>query len=176
MFPNYSKMEQSIGRGMDEWTIKTPNPKCRLFFKIDLLTDFASFCLKDFIDWRYIHSWLVFWTQFVNYATMDELYLWTGAPLPSFWPSPPSLPPNFSKILEKKYLASKQNHADIYSEVKKYYVSSKKTILEFHVTGSKINGAVWELSLGMCGFVPPHPPSPIGLGISVKKIIPRKTE
>jgi hypothetical protein len=41
---------------MDEWTIKTPNPKCRLFFKIDLLTDIAALCLTDFIDWRYIHS------------------------------------------------------------------------------------------------------------------------
>jgi hypothetical protein len=28
---------------MDERTIKTPNPICRLFFKIDLLTDFAAF-------------------------------------------------------------------------------------------------------------------------------------
>ncbi len=27
---------------MDELTIKTPNPKCRLFFKVDLLTDFAT--------------------------------------------------------------------------------------------------------------------------------------
>jgi hypothetical protein len=27
---------------MDELTIKTPNPKCRLFFKIDLLTDFGA--------------------------------------------------------------------------------------------------------------------------------------
>ncbi len=50
---------------MDEWTIKTPNPICRLFF-FDLLTDFAAFCLTDFIDWRYIHSWLVFSTQLVN--------------------------------------------------------------------------------------------------------------
>ncbi len=39
---------------------------CRLFFKIDLLTDFATLCLTDFIDWRYIHSWLVFQTQRVN--------------------------------------------------------------------------------------------------------------
>jgi hypothetical protein len=27
---------------MDERTRKTPNPKCQLFFKIDLLTDFAA--------------------------------------------------------------------------------------------------------------------------------------
>ncbi len=51
---------------MDEWTMKTPKPKCRLFLKIDLLTDFAALCLTDFIDWRYIHSWLVFSVQLVN--------------------------------------------------------------------------------------------------------------
>ncbi len=45
---------------------KTPNPIWRLFFKIDLFTDFAALCLTDFIDWRYIHSWLVFSTQLVN--------------------------------------------------------------------------------------------------------------
>ncbi len=50
------------GRTIDEWTIKTPNP----FFKNDLLTDFAALCLTDFIDWRWIHSWLVFSTQLVN--------------------------------------------------------------------------------------------------------------
>jgi len=27
---------------MDELTIKTPNPICRFFFKIDMLTDFAA--------------------------------------------------------------------------------------------------------------------------------------
>jgi hypothetical protein len=64
---------------------KTPNPICRLFFKIDLLTGFAALCLTDFIDWRYIHSWsgifdpaceqLPPWTK--------ELYLCTVAPLSS---------------------------------------------------------------------------------------------
>jgi hypothetical protein len=28
--------------------------------------DFEALCLTDFIDWRYIHSWLVFSTQLVN--------------------------------------------------------------------------------------------------------------
>ncbi len=51
---------------MEEWTIKTPNPICRLFFQIDLLTEIAALCLTDFIDWRYIHSWFVFSTQLVN--------------------------------------------------------------------------------------------------------------
>jgi hypothetical protein len=35
---------------------KRPIPICRLFFKIDLLTDIAALCLTDFIDLRYIHS------------------------------------------------------------------------------------------------------------------------
>jgi hypothetical protein len=35
---------------------KRPIPICRLFFKIDLLTDIAALCLTDFIEWRYIHS------------------------------------------------------------------------------------------------------------------------
>jgi hypothetical protein len=36
---------------------------CRLSFNIDL---FCGMCLTYFIDWRYIHSWLVFSTQLVN--------------------------------------------------------------------------------------------------------------
>ncbi len=32
----------------DEWTINTPNPRCRLFFKICLLTDFAACVLQIF--------------------------------------------------------------------------------------------------------------------------------
>jgi hypothetical protein len=31
-----------------------PYPICWLFFKIDLLTDFAVLCLTDFIDWRFM--------------------------------------------------------------------------------------------------------------------------
>jgi hypothetical protein len=48
---------------MDESTIKTPNPICRLFLK---LTNFEALCLTDFIDWRHIHSWLVFSTHLLN--------------------------------------------------------------------------------------------------------------
>jgi hypothetical protein len=36
------------------------------FLSVDMLTDFAAFCLTDFLDWRYIHSWFVFSTQLVN--------------------------------------------------------------------------------------------------------------
>ncbi len=76
---------------MDEWTTKKPNPKCRLFYKIDLLTDFAAVCLTDFIDWRYINSWLVFSTQLVNCCphgrrnytcVLLPLYLFSNLPPP----------------------------------------------------------------------------------------------
>ncbi len=78
-------------------------------------------CSTDFIDWRYIHSWLLFSTQLGNccphgrrnykdtnpkcrlYWCLIEfidwrysqscwyfrLLLWTVAPLPSLWPTPP---------------------------------------------------------------------------------------
>jgi hypothetical protein len=34
--------------------------------------DFAALCITDFIDWRHIHSWLLFSTQIVNYCPLDE--------------------------------------------------------------------------------------------------------
>jgi hypothetical protein len=45
---------------------KDTKPYMSAFLSLDLLTDFAAFCLTDFIDWRYIHSWFVFSTQLVN--------------------------------------------------------------------------------------------------------------
>ncbi len=80
----------------DKWTLKTPNPKCRLFFKTDLITDFAALCLTDYIDWRYIQSWSVFSNQLVNCCPpwTKEPYLCTVAPLPSLWPPPPPPFPN----------------------------------------------------------------------------------
>ncbi len=58
---------------MDEWNIKTPNPKCWLFIKIDLWTEFAALCLTDFLDWRYIHSLVgIFWPSLWTVAPMDE--------------------------------------------------------------------------------------------------------
>jgi hypothetical protein len=35
-------------------------PYMSAFLSVDMLTDFAAFCLTDFIGWRYIHSWFVF--------------------------------------------------------------------------------------------------------------------
>ncbi len=56
---------------MDKWTMKTTNTKCRLFFKIDLLTDFVALCLTDYIDWRYIHQRWAKWR-----STTLNLYLY----------------------------------------------------------------------------------------------------
>ncbi len=72
---------------------KRPIPICRLFFKIDLLTDIAALCLTDFIDWRYIHSLVGIFDPACELLRLwtKELYLCTVAPLSSLWP-PPSLP------------------------------------------------------------------------------------
>ncbi len=86
-----------VGTSHGRMNYKTPNPICLLFFKIDLL---AALCLTDCIDWRYIHSWLVFSTQLVNCWSpwTKELYiLCTVAPLPSLWP-PPIPKPNVQYI------------------------------------------------------------------------------
>jgi hypothetical protein len=72
-----------------EWIIKTPYPKCRLFFNIVLLTNFAALCWTDFIDWRDIHTWLLYSTQLVNCCPHGRRN-YTVAPLPSLWPPPPS--------------------------------------------------------------------------------------
>ncbi len=45
---------------------KDTKPYMSAFLSVDLLTDFAAFCLTDFIDWRYTHSCFVFSTQLVN--------------------------------------------------------------------------------------------------------------
>ncbi len=91
MLHNTAPKTEAYIAAMDEWTIKTPNPICRLFFKIDLLTDFAALWLTDFIDLRFIHSWLVFSTQPVNCCPTDEgtiQYLCTVSSLHSLWPPP----------------------------------------------------------------------------------------
>jgi hypothetical protein len=74
---------------MDKRTIKTPNPICRIFFKIDLLTEFAALCLTDVKTGDTFTHWLVFSTQLVNCCLHDELYSCTVAPISSLWPPPP---------------------------------------------------------------------------------------
>ncbi len=88
--------KSEFGPSMDEWTTKTPNPICRLFFTIDLLTDFAALCLTDFIDWRYVHSWLVFSTQHVNCCPPGQRNYTCVMLLSSFWPTLPP-PPSQTK-------------------------------------------------------------------------------
>jgi hypothetical protein len=73
--------------GVEGLNCKRPIPICRLFFKIDLLTDIAALCLTYFIDWRDILSLvgtfdpacelLPPWTK--------ELYLCTVTPLSSLF-------------------------------------------------------------------------------------------
>ncbi len=43
-------------RGHGRMNYKDTKPYMSAFLSVDLLTDFAAFCLTDFIDWRYIHS------------------------------------------------------------------------------------------------------------------------
>ncbi len=66
------------------------------FLSVDLLTDFAAFCLTDFIDWRYIHSWFVFfdpacellppWTKDYTCVLLplNGTFSLTSSPLPPF--------------------------------------------------------------------------------------------
>ncbi len=82
-----------IGRTVERLHCKRPIPICRLFFKVDLLTDIAALCLTDFIDWRYIYSLAGIFDPACELLSpwTKELYLCTVAPLSSLWP-PPSLP------------------------------------------------------------------------------------
>ncbi len=81
---------------------KDTKPYMSAFLSVDLLTDFAAFCLTDFIDWRCTHSWFVFSTQLVSccHPWMKELYLCTVAPLLYLLSDllPPSAPSNVQYI------------------------------------------------------------------------------
>ncbi len=79
---------------------KDTKPYMLAFLSVDLLTYFAAFCLTDFINWRYIHLWLVFLTELselVNCCRMDEgtiLVYCCPSTVPPFWPPPSSPLPN----------------------------------------------------------------------------------
>ncbi len=82
---------------------KDTKPNMTAFLSVDLLTDFAAFCLTDFIDWRYIHSWFVFSTQLVNCCPHGRrnytlLVYCCPSPVPSLWPPSPSPLPNVQYI------------------------------------------------------------------------------
>ncbi len=78
-------------KNVEGLNFKRPIPICRLFFKIDLLTDIAALCLTDFIDWRYIHSLVGIFEPACELLPpwTKELYLCTVAPLSSLWPPSP---------------------------------------------------------------------------------------
>ena len=48
------------GQDHGRMNYKDTKPYMSAFLSVDLITAFAAFCLRDFIDWRYIHSWFVF--------------------------------------------------------------------------------------------------------------------
>ena len=82
---------------------KDTEPYMSAFLSVDLLTDFAAFCLTDFIDWRYIHLWFVFSTQLVNCCPQGRriytlLVYCCPSTVPSLWPPSPSPPPNVQNI------------------------------------------------------------------------------
>ncbi len=78
---------------------KDTKPYMSAFLSVDLLTDFAAFCLTDFIDWRYIHILFVFFDPARELLPLwkKELYF-TCVPLPLYctfsltsFPLPPFL-------------------------------------------------------------------------------------
>jgi hypothetical protein len=85
--PGYRRVNRPLGKktpgketpGHGRINYKDTKPYMSAFLSVDLLTDFAAFCLTDFIDWRYIHSWFVFSTQLVNCC--PHACLCTVAPL-----------------------------------------------------------------------------------------------
>ncbi len=56
--PYVHEINKNIFESMDQISIKTPNPKCRLYW-----------CLIEFVDWKYVQSvMLVFSTPLVTYS------------------------------------------------------------------------------------------------------------
>jgi hypothetical protein len=72
---------KKVFRCMDHLVLRHPSYMRGFTYPFSLsVTDFAALCLTDFLDWRYIHSWLVFSTQFMNCCPpplpwTKELYL-----------------------------------------------------------------------------------------------------
>ncbi len=88
---------------------KDTKPYMSGFLSVDLLTEFAAFCLTDFIDWIYIHSWFVFSTQLVNcclHGRRNYMVLVYCCPstVPSLWPPPPSPPSQCSVYTDSVWL------------------------------------------------------------------------
>ncbi len=102
---------------------KDTKPYMSPFLSVDLLTKFAAFCLTDFIDWRYIHSWFVFSTQLVNCCPhgrrnyMVVLVYCCPSTVPSLWPptpSPPSPPSQCSIYTDSVWLVGGGGGVEMY--------------------------------------------------------------
>ncbi len=101
---------------------KDTKPYMSAFLSVDLLTDFAAFCLTDFIDWGYTHSWFVFSTQLVNCCPHGVggtilVYCWV---LPLYCtfsltssPLPPPLP-NVQYILYRQCVTVRGGGVEMY--------------------------------------------------------------
>jgi hypothetical protein len=97
-FTGPKKLSISRAQPHGRMNYKDTKPYMSAFLSVDLLTDFAAFCLTDFIDWRYIHSWFVFSSQLVNCCPQGRrnhtlLYLCTVAPLLYLLSDPFPIPP-----------------------------------------------------------------------------------
>ncbi len=88
---------------------KDTKPYMSAFLSVHLLTDFATFCLTDFKDWRYIHSWFVFSTQLVNCCPHGRrnytlLVYCCPSTVPSLWPPSPSPPSQWTLYTDSVWL------------------------------------------------------------------------
>ncbi len=81
-----STVRLTLYHGRMNYKDTKPYTVCRLYFKIDLLTDIAALCLTDFIDWRYIHSVVCIFDPACELLPpwAKEQYLCTVTPLPHF--------------------------------------------------------------------------------------------
>ncbi len=99
LFVQKSRFNRTETKRKNPWTNehKDTKPYMSAFLKIDLLTHFATLCLTDFIDWRYIHSVVCIfdpvcellppWTKELYLCTVGPLLYLLSDPLPH--PPPP---------------------------------------------------------------------------------------
>ncbi len=94
-------VKQTVYKGHGRMNYKDTKPYMSAFLSVDLLTEFAAFCLTDFMDWRYFHSWFVFSTQLVNCCPHGRRYYMVlvyccPSTVLSLWPPPPPPFPMYS--------------------------------------------------------------------------------
>jgi hypothetical protein len=62
---------------------KDTKPYMSAFLSVDLLTEFAAFCLTDFIDWRYIDSVVCIFDPACVLLPLYCTFSLTSSPLPN---------------------------------------------------------------------------------------------